>query len=193
VEQRRLSGPYDIEALRAMSRGSLGHTYGTVMGTLGYDINFFPEPTFFNNLESDADYINYRVYATHDIHHIITGFSLDNFGEIGVISLSVVQFSHPGLAFTDLIALLVSWFRSDTPIDDLETPEEQARTTAYVFRMLSRGLEMGLEAHPLFPVCWEERMEQSLEELRTELGIDPVLEGAYSWHSNPVLTAALAA
>lgn len=61
-----------------------------------------PRPT------TDADCINDRVYAAHDHHHILTGFSLDNFGEIGVISLSVAQFSHPGLAFTDLIALLVS-------------------------------------------------------------------------------------
>ena len=176
-----------------MPRGSLGHTYATVMATLGYDINFFPEPAFFNDLESEADYINYRVYATHDIHHIVTGFSLDNYGELGVISLSVAQFSHPGLAFTDLIALLMSWFRTDTPITDLDSPREQARTTAYVFRMISQGLEMGLSAAPLFPIRWEERMEQNLDDLRAELAIDPVREGAYSWSTDPVLAAALAA
>ena len=193
VEQRRPIGPYNLEALQAMPKGSLGHTYATVMATLGYDINFFPEPAFFNNLESDADYINYRVYATHDIHHIVTGFSLDNYGELGVISTSVAQFSHPGLAFTDLIALLTSWFRTDTPIDQLESPREQARTTAYVFRMISLGLELGLEAQPLFPVNWPERLEQNLEELRAELGIEPAREGRSSWHSDPALTAALAA
>jgi ubiquinone biosynthesis protein Coq4 len=193
VEQRKVCRPYDIEALKAMPKGSLGHTYGTVMATLGYDINFFPKPEFFNNLETDADYINYRVFATHDIHHILTGFSLDNFGELGVISLSVAQYSHPGLAFIDLIGLLMSWFRTDTPIDDLDTEAEQARTTAYVFRMISRGLEMGLAAQPLFPVRWEERMEQNLEELRVELGIEPVLEGISSWHSDGALSAALAA
>ncbi|MBE9173581.1 pyrroloquinoline quinone biosynthesis protein [Cyanobium sp. LEGE 06143] len=193
VEQRRPISPYNLEALRAMPKGSLGHTYGTVMATLGYDINFFPEPAFFNNLESDADYINYRVYATHDIHHIVTGFSLDNYGELGVISASVAQFSHPGLAFTDLIALLTSWFRTDTPIDELDNPREQARTTAYVFRMISRGLELGLEAQPLFPVNWPERLEQNLEELRKELGIEAARDGLFSWHSDPALAAALAA
>ncbi len=59
--------------------------------------------------------------------------------------------------------------------------------------MLSQGLEMGLQAQPLFPVCWEERMEQNLAELRADLGIDPVLEGPYSWTSDPLLTAALPA
>ena len=193
IDQRRFCGPYDSERLLAMPRGSLGHTYATALQAMGYDINFFPDPSFYNNLEEDADYINYRVYATHDIHHIVSGFSLDNFGELGVISISVAQFSHPGLAFTDLIALLMSWLHTDTPIDELESPAEQARTTAYSLRMISRGLEMGVAAQPLFPVIWEERFEQNLEELRTELGITPVREGAWSWAETPGIRQALAA
>jgi ubiquinone biosynthesis protein Coq4 len=193
IAGRRLCGPYDPAALKALPKGSLGHTYATVLEAMGYDINFFPEPSFFNNLESDADYINYRVYATHDLHHILTGFSLDNFGELGVISVSVAQFSHPGLAFTDLMALLLSWFHSDTPIDELESPEEQARTAAWAFGRISRGLEMGLAARPLFPVPWDEHMHRNLGELRAELGIEAVTEGPWSWHPDPRLQAALAA
>jgi ubiquinone biosynthesis protein COQ4 len=193
IRERRLSGPYDIDALRALPKGSLGHTYATALGAMGYDINFYPKPAFFNNLESDADYINYRVYATHDIHHIISGFSLDNFGELGVISISVAQFSHPGLAFTDLISMLLTWLRNDTPADQLETVAEQARTAGYAFRMISQGLEMGLQAKPLFPVIWEERMEQNLEELRAELGITAVTAPPFSWCNTPVIQEALAA
>jgi len=192
IEERRLCGPYSSESLLAMPKGSLGHTYATALKAMGYDINFFPEPAFFNNLEEDADYINYRVYATHDIHHIVSGFSLDNFGELGVISISVAQFSHPGLAFTDLIAMLMSWLLTDTPIDQLESEAEQARTAAYAFRMISQGLEMGLAAQPLFPVIWEERFEQNLDELRAELGITPVREGPWSWSETAVIQEALA-
>jgi ubiquinone biosynthesis protein Coq4 len=193
IEERRLSGPYDAAALRSLPKGTLGHTYATVLETMGYDINFFPKPDFYADLETDADYINYRVYATHDIHHIVSGFSLDNFGELGVISISVAQFSHPGLAFTDLMALLLNWFRNDTPIDELQTAADQARTASYAFGMISKGLHVGAQAHPLFPVIWEERMEQDLEELRGELGIETVKEGTWSWYSNPALVAALAA
>jgi hypothetical protein len=35
-------------------------------------------------------------------------------------------------------------------------------------------------------------MEQDLEDLRAELGIEPVREGPWSWSSNPSLSAALA-
>ena len=192
IDSRHPCGPYDTERLLAMPKGSLGHTYATALKAMGYDINFFPEPAFFNNLADEADYINYRVYATHDIHHIVSGFSLDNFGELGVISISVAQFNHPGLAFTDLISLLLSWLMGDTPIDHLESVDEQARTAAYAFRMISQGLEMGAGAQPLFPVLWEERFGQDLEELRAELGINPVREGPWSWADTPAIREALA-
>jgi ubiquinone biosynthesis protein Coq4 len=192
IDARRLCGPYNSETLLAMPKGSLGHTYATALKAMGYDINFFPEPSFFNNLEEDADYINYRVYATHDIHHILSGFSLDNYGELGVISISVAQFSHPGLAFTDLIAMLLGWMHTDRPIDELETAAEQARTAVYAFQMIIQGLEMGAAAQPLFPVLWEERFEQNLDELRAELGITPALEGPWSWYETAAIREALA-
>jgi len=192
IDRRCLCGPYNSAQLLAMPRGSLGHTYATALKALGYDINFFPEPAFFNYLEEDADYINYRVFATHDIHHIVSGFSLDNFGELGVISISVAQFSHPGLAFSDLMALLLNWFQADTPIDELESLADQTRTAAYSFRMISQGLEMGAMAQPLFAVIWEERFGQNLEELRAELAITPVREGPWSWAENPAIREALA-
>ena len=159
IQWRYVGEPYDIAALRSMPPGSLGHTYGTVMEVMGYDINFFPEPEFYASLETDADYVNYRSTATHDLHHILSGFSLNNYGELGVISISVAQFSHPGSAFLDLMSLLMCWFRSDTPIEQLDTIEEQARSVSYAYRMIANGLEMGLNAQPLFPVIWEERWE----------------------------------
>jgi len=193
IRQRRLSGPYDAQALRQLPKGTLGHTYVTILDTLGYDINFFPDPAFYNNLESDADYINYRVFATHDIHHIVSGFSLDGFGELGVISISVGQFNHPGLAFTDLISLLLNWFRSDTPEHQLNTHAERLKTASYTFRMISHGLQIAAEAQPLFPVIWEERLGQDLGELRRELGVQAATEGPWSWATHPDIAAALAA
>jgi ubiquinone biosynthesis protein COQ4 len=191
IRERHLTGPYDAEKLRALPKGSLGHTFVTVADAMGYDINFFPEPAFYNNLESDADYINYRVFATHDIHHILSGFSLDGFGEIGVISISVGQFNHPGLGFIDLTSLLINWLRNDTPEERMTSHMERLRTASYTFRLISHGLEIASQAQPLFPVLWEECFERNLDDLRAELGIEPVTEGPWSWYSNPVLTQAL--
>lgn len=191
IHQRRLCGPYNAEKLRALPQGTLGHTYVTVLDTLGYDINFFPEPSFYNDLESDADYINYRVFATHDIHHILSGFSLDGFGEIGVISISVGQFNHPGLGFIDLISLLINWLSNDTPEFHISSHEERLRTASYTFRLISHGLEIAAQAKPLFPVIWEDHFHDNLDDLRKDLGVQPVTEGPWSWYSQPRLREAL--
>ena len=192
IQSRKLCGPYDVTALKQLPKGSLGHTYATVMEALGYDIDFFPDPSFYNNLESDGDYVNYRVYATHDLHHILSGYSLDNFGELGVVSISVGQFSFPGFSFLNLVGLMLSFFDTDKADEDYTTTEEYTNSIGYNFDLITQGMEMGIRAKPLFPVIWEERMAQNLEELRSELGIEPVREGPYSWYSNPAITAALA-
>lgn len=192
IQSRKLCGPYDVTAMKQLPKGSLGHTYATVMEALGYDIDFFPEPSFYNNLESDGDYVNYRVYATHDLHHILSGYSLDNFGELGVVSISVGQFSFPGFSFLNLVGLMLSFFDTDKADEDFATTEEYANSIGYNFDLITQGMEMGIRAKPLFPVIWEERMAQNLEELRSELGIEPVRDGPYSWYSNPAITAALA-
>lgn len=192
IQSRKLCGPYDAAALKGLPKGSLGHTYATVIEAMGYDIGFYPDPAFYNNLKSDADYVNYRVYATHDIHHILSGYSLDNFGETGVISINIGQFSFPGFSFINLIELMLGFFGTSKADEDFATDEEYAGSIGYTFDLITQGITMGIKAKPLFPVIWEERMEQNLEELRSELGIEPVREGPYSWASNPTIRAALA-
>jgi len=191
IQSRQLCGPYDVAAMKQLPKGSLGYTYATVMEALGYDIDFFPDPAFYNNLETDGDYVNYRVYATHDLHHILSGYSLDNFGELGVISISVGQFSFPGFSFLNLVGLMLSFFDTDKADEDFNSIEEYANSIGYNFDLMTQGMEMGIRAKPLFPMIWEERMAQNLEELRAELWIEPVREGPYSWYSNATITTAL--
>ena len=102
-----------------MPRGSLGHTSATLLGAINFDFDFYVKPEVYNDLASDADYINSRIDATHDLHHILTGFSLDTFGELGVTSVSVAQASVPVFAFIDMISLMLTWFHTDTPIAEI--------------------------------------------------------------------------
>ena len=163
-----------------------------MLGAQVYDLEFVPEPACLPNLGTDAGEINYRVYATHDLNHSLCGVSLDGFGEIGVISISVGQFNHPGLGFLDLISLLLSWFKSEMPEQMLSSHEDRLRTASHTFRMISHGLDIAAAAKPLFPVIWEERLADNIDDLRAELGIIPVTEGPISWYSNPAIAAALA-
>lgn len=183
LEEKYVGPPYDLEAMLKMSKGSLGWTYARVMSALGYDPQFYPAAP--SSFETDGDYINFRVYKTHDIHHIITGYALDSLGELGVISVSVGQFRYPAFLFLDLVALLLSFFTSDKLYDETLEPVELNKTLGYKFRLISEGIEMGQAAKPLFSVKWEEGFERPLDEWRQELNIKPVMEGPYSWYSFP--------
>lgn len=189
LQERYVGPPYDLEAMLAMPKDSLGWTYAKVLSTLGYDPQFYRTPQSF---EQDDDYITFRVYKTHDIHHILTGYSLDNFGELGVISVIAGQIRFPAFIFLDLMALLMAFFNSEDLYNQEQTAAEQAKTLGYAFELLSAGLKMGAEAQPLFPVKWEEGLERPLAEWRQKLQIQPVMTGPYSWYSDPALQAAIA-
>jgi ubiquinone biosynthesis protein COQ4 len=189
VEEKYVGPPYDIEAMLKMPKHSLGWTYAKVMSTLNYDPQFYRQPETFIN---DAAYVSFRVYKTHDLHHVLTGFSLDNLGELGVVSVSAAQFSYPTFIFLDLMSMMLSFFGNvQLYREDLDMTEV-GKTLGYKFTTINKGLEMGQKAKPLFPIKWEEGLERPIEEWREELNIQPVTEGVYSWYSRPELAEAIA-
>jgi ubiquinone biosynthesis protein Coq4 len=189
IEERYVGPPYDLEALLQLPKDSLGWTYARVLSTLGYDPQFYRTPSVFN---SDAEYISFRVYKTHDIHHILTGFMLDNLGELGVISVTAAQTRFPAFLFLDILSLLGNFLAADKLYSpDLE-PTEQGKTLKYTFDLIAKGLEIGQAAKPLFPIKWEEGLDRPIAEWRQELNIHPAMEGPYSWYSNPQLLATIA-
>jgi ubiquinone biosynthesis protein Coq4 len=188
--QERYVGPlYDLDAMARMPRASLGWTYARVMTAMGYDPQFYRRPERFAD---DAAYVNFRVYKTHDIHHIVTGFSLDDLGEIGVISVSSAQFGFPAFVFLGLMGMLQQFFSSEQLYREDMDATEVGKTLGYVYRLVAMGVEIGQAARPLFPVKWEEGLERPLAEWREELKIRPVTEGVFSWYTRPNLAAAVA-
>lgn len=189
VEERYIGPIYDLEAMGKMPKGSLGWTYHKIMTAMGYDPQFYPQ---YSQFTSDAEYIGFRVDKTHDIHHILTGFSLDNLGELGVISVIMAQTRYPTFLLIDLLALLLSFFTSDTLQGEVENEADLPKTLGYKFDLISQGIAIGRAAKPLFPIKWEEHLDRSLEEWREELNIKPVLDGPWSWYSRTELQAAIA-
>jgi len=178
LAERYMGADFDLEKPSKMPKGSLGWTYAKVMKAINYQPKFYR----LRPVESDADYVINRVRKTHDLHHILTGFSFDDFGENGVVSVTVAQIGHPGFMLIDIISLMLSFFSGK---DELGIDVE------YLFDLISSGIKMGRKSKPLFPVKWEELFEKPLDELRAELNIQPVTSGKYSWYSNPKIQEAI--
>lgn len=191
IRSRTLMPSFRLEQLLALPGGSLGYTFGRLIQALGYDPSFHPGPEYFNNLEADADYVNYRTFATHDLHHVLTGFNFDSSGELGVLGVSMGQHAAPGLTFIGLAFLLASWLETDVPYSMVSQDRDRIRSARYKFSLIQQGLEIGEAARPLFALDWPSLLDHDLEELRRELGVEPVREGLASWYSRTELVAAL--
>jgi ubiquinone biosynthesis protein Coq4 len=181
LDERYLGPEFDLEALLQYPKGSLGWTYAKVLSTLHYDPQFYRK----REIKTDADYITHRMRKTHDLHHILTGFSFDDFGEFGVISVSIGQIQYPTF---QLICLLGSFltFVMAPPAKGNQEPLE------YSFDLISQGIRIARQAKLLFPIKFEEGLERPIEEWRAELNIEPVRDGIWSWYSRPELAAAIA-
>lgn len=180
--KERYAGPeLNLETLLQCPKGSLGWTYAKVLSAMKYDPQFYRK----REINSDIDYIIHRVRKTHDLHHILTGFSLDDCGEFGVISVSIGQIQYPAFQFLCLIGSLLS-FVANAPDKGDEAP------LAYNFDLITQGIRIARQAEPLFPIKFEEGFERPLEEWRDELKIEPVRDGPWSWYSRPYLVAAIA-
>jgi ubiquinone biosynthesis protein Coq4 len=144
------------------------------MKSMGLQVHFYKSRDR-TGLDDLSDYVTMRVRKTHDLYHMISGFNM-NIGEIGVIALNVTQYAYPAFMLVDLIAVAAACFPGLAKI-----PESEKVQSGLVFDTLSKGIKMGREAKPLFPVKFEEMVEKPIEEVRKELNIAPIKEGP-SWY-----------
>ncbi|MCU0568411.1 MAG: Coq4 family protein [Oculatellaceae cyanobacterium Prado106] len=156
IQSRYLARSHDLEALLCYPSNSLGHIYASTMLQNGFKPFFYWHP-----IESDNRYIEMRLDQTHDIWHIITGFGTSPVDEIGLQTVYLAQGRHP------LAAMLVA---NGLVGDTLLNPEELPQ----MLTAIARGWNMGINAKSLLAQKWEEGWEKSLEEWRSDLGIEVV-------------------
>lgn len=180
LEERYIGEDLNLEKLLEMPPHSLGWTYAKVLSALNYDPQFYRA----RDIRSDIDYITHRIRKTHDLHHILTGFSFDDYGELGVISVTAGQISYPPFILISLLSSLLVYLTDhrDPGVDD---------QLEYNFDIVSAGIRMARQVKPLFPIKWEEGLERPLDEWRRELNIEPVTEGLWSWYTRPLLQEAI--
>ncbi len=163
LEERYMGPDMDLVALSQLPRGTLGHSYATVMNALGYDPNFYRRRV----VETDGDWVTMRLRKTHDIGHLVTGFGPTG-GESGVLSIQAVQIGYPMCVLLQAASLALA----------LKLQPENLPT---ITSQTARGMGMALEMQPLIAQRWEEGWDKPLSRWRQELGItNPVIEESYS-------------
>lgn len=150
----------DRERLRAMPEGSLGRAYLDFVESQYLSADGLvaaseeaPRPG-----EADADerWLANRLRDIHDLQHVVCGYGRDELGELCLLSFMVTQTPNRGISF--IIFVAKRKFRQEAPHVPVEI-------------CVAEGRRMGEAAKWFATVNWEERLEQPLEQLRTELAV----------------------
>jgi ubiquinone biosynthesis protein COQ4 len=155
---RGYAPPQDLSILRGLPVGSLGREYARFL-----DANAITPLVVSAAVRERFARAPYalRYTATHDLHHVLSGFDTGLAGEAGVLAFNVGQGSAPvGRAVLWLVRLLYT----------LASPT-QARAIARNVRM---GLAMGRRAKLVIASPLEAWFDEPLASVRARLGIpDP--------------------
>ena len=163
MESRYLGPAIDLEALSQLSRGSLGHTYATVMKALGYDPNFFRQ----REIERDEDWLSMRLRKTLDLVHLVTGFGPTG-GEMGVLSIQAVQIGNPSAVLLQSASIAAALKQKPEKLPDIT-------------HQVARGMGMAIKMKPLIAQRWEDGWDKTVRQWREELNItEPVIDEPYS-------------
>jgi ubiquinone biosynthesis protein COQ4 len=158
IDDRYIPPAHDLDRLLTYPENSLGYIYAAAMKQSGFDPNLHAGMT----AKSDAHYVEMRLSQTHDIWHILTGFSTSLIGEIGLQAFHLPQFPYPLATMLIANSLIASTLSDPTQLPAL-------------IAAIGQGWRMGETARALFGQKWEESWEKPLTQWQEELNIQPIL------------------
>ena len=153
VGETRRFGPIDLESLSKLPEGTLGRVFADHCRSRGLDPNLVRVPG-----DESVDRLLDRLYGTHDVWHVATGWGNDENGEVGLGAFYLAQLEAPFFAFLFAIILLNTVFMAPATL--------RPRIDALV-----AGYRAGNDAEPLFAVDWDTLWATPLSDVRRQLGL----------------------
>jgi len=145
----------DFEVLAALPDGTLGREYVRFLSDNKITPDAFHSDPAFE--DDQAVFMSARMRQTHDLWHVITGFSPDVHGEIVLQAFTYGQTGAPSAWLIGVLGVL-----------------RYGKLRPAFVRECLRAYRLG-KAAPFFgAMYWEKRWERPVRELRAELGLPVV-------------------
>ncbi len=154
AERPRL-GPLHLSTLRALPENTLGRTFVDHLEANRLDIHALP----YLEARTDEEYVRAHLLESHDVWHVLTGFSTDVPGELGLQSFSLAQLGSP-FALAVLVGGLTNTLL-------YAFSQREARMRAIV-----RGWLLGQRARLLFGAPWRQMWDAPMTQVRQRYGLD---------------------
>ena len=153
---------FSLDALRALPAGSLGRAYADHLEANELDPRKIVESTRAAYADFEAselhDFVRVRTRDVHDLVHALTGYGTDFLGETAVVAFTFANFGNRGylgLAVSGALGLLGLG---------------RLRGLPFLWDAYRRGRRAKL----LWGADWEALLPRPLEEVRAQLGVEPV-------------------
>lgn len=157
VQERYVAPTPNLSLLLSYPPTSLGYQFAQHMTKFGLDPGFYRKV----HIVDDATYLVFRTRQTHDIWHVVTGFDIDVAGEVGIKAFELAQTRRP------LAGIMIAGAFLKVLLNQPQDLEKLVDSIAI-------GYRMGRKAKPLLAQKWEEHWEQSLEDWRSQLNLEPM-------------------
>ena len=149
----------DRKRLSVMPEGSIGHTYyrfihGQNLSADGLVASSQGSRNY-QGFSADERWTGDRLRDIHDLQHVLTGYGRDPIGELGLLSFMTTQVPNRGINF--IIKMAKRKYQQEIPALDINA-------------LVLEGQKLGQQAAWMPAIRWEERLTESLEEVRAELG-----------------------
>lgn len=156
IEKQPPQQPIVLEDLERLPNGSLGQVFAEHCRNRGINPNLIAIP-----LEEESDWLLNHLYQSHDIWHVITGWSNDEVGEVGLAGFYCGQLASPPF-FIFLLGLILikAVLRREDNLEDMVSA-------------FSTGFHSGRRAQPMFGLNWEDHWNTPLVEMRSSLSVNP--------------------
>jgi ubiquinone biosynthesis protein COQ4 len=153
-DEKYLAPKIDVEALLKLPENTLGYCFGHFLRDNNLDPEFFPKLT----TDDPVRYTVMRARQTHDIFHVLTGYSSSVTHEVALQAFTYAQLKSPLAAI--LIAMSILHFVIYRPKEIPTLMDE-----------IVNGYQRGKKAKFMLGVPWEQLFDRPLAELRSNANI----------------------
>lgn len=148
-----------MEHLDGRGADSLGETLRRLIVDNGYDLDVL-DPATVAGYHPELDDSNRYILQTHEIWHLVAGYSTSPGHEVAISGFQLAQFGHP--YSRDFLGAIVTLTTFTAPV-----------TACFVLQLTLEGWRHGRQSPPLTLVDWHARLDDSLAAIRERERITP--------------------
>jgi ubiquinone biosynthesis protein COQ4 len=145
--------------LAALPEGSIGKAYYDFVHAEGLSadglIASSHEAPRFEKIEQNLRWLGDRLRDIHDLQHVMTGYGRDTLGELCLLSFMTTQVPSRGIDFIIFMG---------------RTKGQKEQPELNLKELIGEGRQIGETADWMLFTRWEDRLHESLESVRAELG-----------------------